>query len=329
MSYVVRFISEADVKSLGIEMSEMIGQIELGWKIKSEGKVELPAKPGVHPRKNCYIHAMPCWVGGEIDFAGIKWVAGYPTNLQKNLPYNNGVFILNDTETGVVRAIMDANWMTTWRTGAAAGIGAKYLADPNASVVAVAGLGTIGKITLRALETVLPKLQTVKVFDPLPAQAEKYVDMMKALFPHLEFEICAGLKSLCGDADVVTTCTPILEVPQRVISPAMLKENVCCISSDYDATFDADVVNKGKIFVCDDRGQYLWTQEHGVYFQNGYPASGEIYADMGEIVSGKKPRVLRGRRSCVFMGIASHDVMTARLIYKRAKERNVGKELEL
>ncbi|MDL2298276.1 ornithine cyclodeaminase family protein [Synergistaceae bacterium OttesenSCG-928-D05] len=329
MPYVVRFISEADVKSMGITMPEMIEQVELGWKMKGEGKVELPAKPGVHPRKDCYIHAMPCWVGGEVDTAGLKWVAGYPSNLSRNLPYNNGVFILNDTDTGVVKAIMDANWMTTWRTGAAAGIGAKYLADPNATVAAVAGLGTIGKITLRAFETVLPKLKTVKVFDPLPQQAEKYVAQMKELFPQLEFVICGDVKALCADADVVTTCAPILEIPNRTITPAMLKANVCCISSDYDATFDADVVNKGNIFVCDDKGQYLWTQGHGVYFQSGYPVESEIYADMGEIVAGKKQALRQGRRCCVFMGIASHDVMTAKLIYEKAKEKGIGQDLDL
>lgn len=112
-------------------MKEVIDAVETGWKNAGEGKVELPPKIGVHPRHDCYMHAMPCWVGGDTDMAGIKWVCGFPTNLQKDLTYNNGVFILNSVETGVVEAIMDCNWMTTWRTGAAAGIGAKYFADPN------------------------------------------------------------------------------------------------------------------------------------------------------------------------------------------------------
>ena len=120
MAYDVRFISQADVESLGITMKEVIEHVEAGWKMKGEGKIELPAKIGVHPRPDCYLHAMPCWIGGDVDMAGIKWVAGFPMNIDKNLPYNNGVFILNDIETGVVRAIMDCNWMTTWRTGAAA-----------------------------------------------------------------------------------------------------------------------------------------------------------------------------------------------------------------
>jgi len=329
MGYDVRFISQADVESLAITMRDVIDNVEYGWKMKGEGKAELPAKIGVHPRGNCYLHAMPCWIGGEVDMVGIKWVAGFPMNLEKKLPYNNGVFILNDTETGVVRAIMDSNWMTTLRTGAAAGLGAKYFADPKSSVIGVIGLGTIGKITLQAFKEILPEMKTVKIYDPIYEQAEKYIDIMKPICPGVEFTVCKDVRGACEDADVVTTCAPILEKPLRSISADMLKENVCCVASDYCSTLDADVAGKGSVFVCDDRNQYLETQQHGVYFQNGYPLAEGIYADMGEVISGKAAPVREGRRTCLFMGIASHDLMMAKLILEKADEKNAGIMLKL
>jgi ornithine cyclodeaminase/alanine dehydrogenase len=188
MAYDVLFLSQDDVESLGIEMAEVISAVEEGLRIKGEGKVELPPKPGVHPRDDCYIHAMPCWIGGDVDMAGVKWVAGFPSNLEKKLPYNNGIFCLNDTDTGVVKAIMDANWMTTWRTGAAAAVGAKNFAPPDAKVVSVIGLGTIGKIVLRAIKTALPGISSVKLYDPLKAQREKFTDELGKLFPDIKFE---------------------------------------------------------------------------------------------------------------------------------------------
>ncbi|NLD06340.1 MAG: ornithine cyclodeaminase family protein, partial [Synergistaceae bacterium] len=147
--------------------------------------------------------------------------------------------------------------------------------------------------------------------------------------PNVEFVVCPDVKKACEDADVVTTCAPILEKPNRIITTDMLKNNVFCMTSDYDSTFDAAVVNKGKVFVCDDRSQYLLTQEHGVYFQNGYPLAEEIYADMGEVVTGKAKSVRDGRRTCLFMGIASHDVMTAKLILEKAAAKNAGTMLKL
>lgn len=329
MAYDVRFISEADVISMGISMKEVLEAVEAGWKKRGEGLVELPPKIGVHPRHDAYMHAMPCWVGGDVDMAGIKWVCGYPTNLERKLPYNNGVFILNSVETGVVEAIMDCNWMTTWRTGAAAGLGAKYFADPKSEVVSVVGLGRIGQISLRAFKEVLPNMKTVKIFDPIPAQAERYIAAMKDVVPNVEFVICKDYKSVCEDADVITSCAPIVADPERPVKANMLKKDVFCMTSDYCSTFDADIVNKGTSFVCDDKGQYLWTQEQGIYFQKGYPIAAEIYADACEIAAGKKPVVREGHRTCLFMGIAVNDVMTAKLILEKASEKNVGTMLKL
>ena len=42
------------------------------------GRVELPPKPGIHPRQDAFIHAMPAYLE-DTDVAAIKWVAGYPT----------------------------------------------------------------------------------------------------------------------------------------------------------------------------------------------------------------------------------------------------------
>jgi len=328
MAYDVRFISQSDVESLGITMRDVMNCVEIGWRMKGEGKVELPPKIGIHPRPDCYIHAMPCWIGGDVDMAGLKWVAGFPMNLRKNLPYNNGVFVLNDVETGVVKAIMDCNWMTTWRTGAAAGIGAKYFASPDSSVIAVIGLGTIGKITLRAFKEVFQAMETVRIYDPVPQQAEKYVETMESVCKGVRFIICKSVGEACDGADVVASCAPILEHPKRIISEDMLKKDVCCIASDYDSTFEAGAAC-GKVFVCDDRSQYLMTQKQGVYFLNGYPTESGIYADMGEIIAGKLPAVRDGRRFCLFMGIATHDVMTAKLILETAENKGVGMTLKL
>jgi ornithine cyclodeaminase/alanine dehydrogenase len=90
-----------------------------------------------------------------------------------------------------------------------------------------------------------------------------------------------------------------------------------------------NVAGESVAFCCDDRGQYLWTQEKGTYFQKGYPKGSGIYADMGDICAGKRESIREGLRVCVFMGIASHDVMVARLIYRKATEAKAGQWLKL
>jgi len=166
-------ISQEQVESLGIQVSEVMDAVERGFVLKGNKQMEMPAKIGIHPRQDCFIHAMPCWVGGEVDAAGIKWVSGYPINQAAGLPYITGIMVLNDPQTGFVKAIMDANWITAWRTGAASGVCAKHLADPDSETIAVIGLGVQGRTNTVALLEALPKVKKIKAYDNYPGQFEK------------------------------------------------------------------------------------------------------------------------------------------------------------
>ena len=322
------WLSKKDVESLEIPMTEVMDAVEEGFRLNGLGQSELPAKIGVHPRKDCFIHAMPCWMGGEVDAVGIKWAAGYPPNQVKGLPYINGVWCMNDPETGMIKAVMDANWMTAWRTGAASGVCARHLASPGSEVVAMIGLGVQARTNLAALKEVLPGIREVRIHDVFPEQAKRFQEDMAPLFPKAPLVIEDKAESAVKGADVVVTCTPIVEHPRRFVMREWMKEDVLCIAVDYDSAFREEVM-KGGAFVCDNRNQYLWTQEQGVYFQDGYPLEAEIYADMGEICAGKAAPVRKGLRGAVLMGIASHDVMTGRLIYRKALEKNTGTWVEL
>ncbi len=322
-------ISEAQVRSLGISVREVMEAVEKGFRLKGEGKVELPAKIGAHPRHDCFIHAMPCWLGGDMDVAGIKWVAGYPINQAKGLPYITGVLCLNDPETGFVKAFMDANWITAWRTGAASGICAKYMGDPASEVLGIIGAGVQGWTNAMAILEALPKIREIQVYDLHPGQIDTFMERVAPGAPNVKIVACAEPKCAVEGADVVVTCTPIVADPERFVPAGWLKKDVLAISVDYDSAFDAEVMTDSACFVCDDLNQYLWTQEQGIYFQREYPRKEQIFGDMGHLCAGLKKAPLSGRRSAVLMGIASHDMMTADLIYRKALEKGLGVEVEI
>lgn len=310
--------------SLNISMADVIDAVEEGWRLKGEGLVEMPAKIGIHPRENCYIHAMPCWIGGGVDTCGEKWISGFPQNLQKNMPYNIGLFVLTDSNDGHMISVMDATYLTTLRTGAASAVVAKYFADPETTKkLAIIGAGTQGRISVHAIKTQFPGLKTVSAYDPLPVQMDRLEADAKAAYADLDILKAASIEEACKDADIVITCCPVLANPQRFVKKSYLKDDVLCIAVDHDSAFDADVMTEAPVYVIDDRGQYKYMQGGGVYFQ-GYPTEEELYAEMSEVVVGKKPVVLKGRRTSAPMGIACNDVMTARLIYAKALEKNIG-----
>jgi len=322
-------ISYEEIVSMNISVAEVMKVVEKGFKLKGEGNTEMPAKIGIHPRHDCFIHAMPCWMGGDVDAAGIKWVSGYPPNQAKDLPYITGVLCLNESDTGIPKAIMDANWITAWRTGAASGVCAKYMADPDSQTVAVIGLGVQGRTNLMAMNEALPGLKKVKIYDVFPEQVKKYLAHMSSKLPHLTFEVPADIEETVREADVVITCTPILAEPERFVRRKWLKPNALALAVDYDSAFDADIMTESSVFVCDDLNQYLWTQEQGVYFQKGYPVEEQIFADMGHLCARTRTALPTGLRGAVLMGIASHDIMTASLIYNKALENGKGHTITL
>ncbi|MDY0305428.1 MAG: ornithine cyclodeaminase family protein [Desulfovibrio aminophilus] len=329
MSFDVLWLSRADLDSLGLGMPAIMDAVEQGFACLGRGEAEMPAKIGIHPRHDCFIHAMPCWIGGAVDRCGIKCVSGYPPNQKKGLPYITGVMVLIDPETGLTQAVMDAGWVTAWRTGAASGVYAKHFGDPDSEVVSVIGLGVQGRVNLLAFKEVFPKIKQVRCFDPVAGQPERFLKDMGSELPRAEFVVCADAKSCVADADVVVTCTPIVEKPERFVHRAWLKEKVLAVSVDYDSAFAEDVMAATPCFVCDNANQYLWTRDQGVYFQNGYPDKTAVYADMGQICAGKKPGVRDGLRAAVLMGIASHDVMTASLAFDLARAKGLGSVVQL
>ena len=92
----------------------------------------MPPKTHIHldDRYNGHFNVLVGWAG-PIDMAGVKVVGDYVDNYRHGLPSEVGMLTPYDPQIGIPRAIMDATDITTHRTGAVTGIGAKYLAKPS------------------------------------------------------------------------------------------------------------------------------------------------------------------------------------------------------
>ena len=328
MATEVLWISAKEIGQLGITMAEIMDAVEIGFAAIGRGEGEMPAKIGIHPREDCFIHAMPCYLGGDIDRAGVKCVSGYPPNPAKGHPYITGIMLLTDVETGLPLAVMDAAWVTAWRTGAASGVYARHFGNPDTTTVSLIGTGVQARVNLLAMKEAFPKLSSVRCFDIHESSMDGFIKDMQPQVPGTTFSKHADMQSAVTDSDVLITCTPIVETPKRFIPRDWVKDECLVISVDYDSAIHEDIFAEAN-FTCDNRNQYVWTQEQGTYFQNGYPLPADINADMGEICAGLKQGMRSGRRGAVLMGIASHDIMTASLVFDRAAKAGLGTKMEL
>ena len=323
----ILYLSRRDIEGLEIGMSEVIKVVDQGFRLKGMGKTEMPPKPGIHTRPHAFIHAMPAYVK-EMEVAGLKWVSGYPSNPEKGLPYITGLLILNDPETGIPIAVMDCGWITAMRTGASAGISARYLARKESRIAGILGCGVQARTSLRALVEMLPGLSKVQCYDLFPEASQRFIEEMGRLFPSLQMEHSKNPEEMMEDADVVVTAIPIVTEPKPPLRAGMLKKGGLAISLDYDSAWTSSAMKECDKFVSDDVNQLLSTKEEGIYF-GGIPEP--IYADLGDLADGLKP----GREDSmerIFsmnMGIAVDDMVTARLIYELAKLKGAGTRLPL
>lgn len=323
MTLNILYLSRKDVENVALSMAEIIAALESMFKEKGEGRVEMPPKPGIHTRHNAFIHAMPAYIP-NLASAGMKWVSGYPDNQAKGLPYITGLLILNDPETGIPMAVMDATWITAKRTGAATAVAAKYLARKDSSTAGIIACGVQGRSNLEALACLF-KLSRVKAYDIYPEVAEKYAREMSEKL-QLEIEVVKDARSAVVGSDLVVTSGPILKNPSPTIEAGWLAEGAFGSAVDYDSYWQGAALKQADKLATDDQAQMAFTRQAG-YFQN----TPVPYADLGEIVAGKKPGREKDseRTITINLGLALDDMATAIRIYQKAREKGIGVELPL
>jgi ornithine cyclodeaminase/alanine dehydrogenase-like protein (mu-crystallin family) len=313
------YLSAEEVAEVGPSMAEIIDALEIAFREKGEGRVEMPPKPGIHPGgEDNFMHAMPAYIPA-LQSAGLKWVSGFPGNAKRGLPYIAGLLIFNDVETGLPLAIMDAGWITAIRTGAATAVAAKHLARQDSSTAGVLGCGVQGRANIEGLQVVLP-LTRVLAYDTNHDVAERYArDLRQQL--DLEVEVVGRPEQAVVGCDVVVTAGPILKTPHATIKAGWFEPGSFASLVDYDSYWHAAALQQADKVCTDDLAQFLSHQRAG-YFQS----TPEIHADLGELATGQKV----GRESpderilAINLGLAMDDMAVAPLVYQRALETGVG-----
>jgi len=318
------YLSRQDVMSSGLTMAEIIDTLDNAFREKGNGRTEMPPKPGVHPGGgDNFIHAMPAYIPAMAS-SGVKWVSGFPDNHKKNLPYINGLLILNDVETGLPVSVMDCVWITAMRTGAATAVSARYLARPESSIIGILGCGVQGYSNLEALRVLFP-VKKVVAYDINESAARDYADTISGRFG-IEAVIVDSPRQAVTGCHIVVTSGPIMKTPHATIGAGWLDNGAFASLVDFDSYWHPLAMAESSKFCTDDTAQLRQYQANG-YFKTIPP----VHADLGELVAGIK----KGRETpeeitmAANLGLALEDMAVAPLIYKKALEKKIGTWLPL
>lgn len=167
------YINEDTINEIGINWEELTDVIREALICIKSGEISQPIKPYLRYKdlKNRII-AMPAYVGGKFNIAGIKWIASFPANLDKHIPRAHSVTVLNNADTGVPIAIINTPLISIIRTAAVSGLFLTLVIrnkNPKKLNVGIIGFGPIGQFHLKMLFSLFGySINEVSIFDIRP-----------------------------------------------------------------------------------------------------------------------------------------------------------------
>jgi len=292
-------LDESAVRGL-LRMEELIPAMARALADLSSGKVVQPMRVMVPIADHGgFLGLMPAYCGA----LGAKLVTFYPNN--QGVPSHHAMILLFRPETGEPLATMDGRFITEMRTAAVSAVASKFLARPDASVLGILGSGVQARSHLEALRLVRA-FREIRVWSPRNARA-----FAKQFGVHA----AASAEEAVRGADVVvvatTSETPVLF--GEWLSPGAHVNAVGAPRPTW-RELDDEVLRKARLYV---ELREAATRESGDVI-----AAGQVYAEIGEVVTGTK----HGRESAseitLFksVGVAIEDVVSADLVYRKALE---------
>lgn len=319
-------LTKSDLKQI-LTMKSSLSIVEKAFQAKSSS--ETSEKAWLYYREQEGDLALWSAYIKDTGAAGLKAIGYNPNNSRKGLPTITAVIILNDPETSFPIAILDGTTVTSYRTGAAGGVAAKYLAREDSKNVGVIGSGIQGRYQVRALSEVFD-LEEIKVYDQLSVSRETYADEMAEVLG-ISIEAVDSPKKAVNETDIIVTATPSREpiVMQDWIQQGV---HINAIGADEPGKEEIDprILTTAKIVV-DDYKETMRRGEVNVPLVKGIIKKEDIHAELEEIVTGKKEGRVSGDEITLFdaAGLAIEDVAVAWYAYKRAEKEGIGNFVDL
>lgn len=325
-------LSDEEIRKL-ISIKEVMGVVELAFREKGLGHVQMPPKVYLYFSKyNGDLRAMPSYLE-RMDVSAVKIVNVHPENRVKyDLPTVMAIIVLIDPKNGFPIAIMSGKTITDMRTGAAGGIAAKYLAKRNSKIVGFIGAGAQARTQLAALLEVFGSFDEVRVWSRSDETKRKFKEEMDAKYGDLcQILTVKSVEEAVRDADIVVTVTPSRRplVMKDWVSPGT---HFNCIGADAPGKEEIDpMILKGAKIVVDDWEQASHSGEINVPLSKGLMSEDDVWAELGEIVAGKKAGRTSDEEITVFVstGLAIQDAVTANLVYKKALNNKIGRLIKM
>ncbi len=303
------YLSDEDLEGLGIQTSEVADAIETALMAKADGKLHTSPKLAILPGDGRY--AMSTLAVGDDGFVVTKQVTVCPDNPARGLPAINGAIMVLDGRTGLLRAVLGANWITAVRTAALSVVAARRLADPDAETVAFVGAGVQAHSHLAAFSEMFP-LKNIRVFGRGKANTDKLCRRAREM--GLNAETVTDAEDALRGADLVVTSITLDYSIEPFLDARWLKPKAFATITDACVPWIPEGMTAFKSVIVDDRVQEKESDKPMLPYQ-------QVTGDLTELVTGKIDASGREKPAAfAFSGISLGDYAAAVLAVRRAGE---------
>ncbi len=319
------YLNEQDVLQIGIEWPAVVSVIRNACQTMDTEDFAQPVKPYLRYRnKKNRIIAMPAFLGGNTELAGIKWIASFPGNIEKGIKRAHSVTILNDAATGVPVGIINTPIISGIRTAGVSGLmidlWARYN-DKTGLKIGLTGLGPIGRLHIDMLFHLLgDRIETVRVYDIRSYDKETIAPEWSD-----RIEFCTSWEAAFLDADIFVTCTvsdkPYINKPPRKGS---LHLNVSL--RDYEASW----VTHADVIIVDDWEEVCREKTDIEMMHLEYGLQKEQVYNIVQVVADDGMETLSQGKTVMFnpMGMSVFDIAVGGYFLDRAERTAVGVALK-
>ena len=329
MNIFVHYLNGPDVTALALTDDEILAAVESG--LLAQGRAETVIEPRVHlipdPAFNGHFNVLRGYVA-PLNLAGVKIVGDYVDNYKLELPSEMALLNLFDPRTGMPVALLDATSITDMRTGAMTALGAKHLARKASKVLGHIGARGTAYWNVRLLDRLFD-FDEIRVHSRRPESREAFAqrlssDLRKKVTATSDWEACVRGADIVVEASRLTQPTPLLRT-DWIKRGGFVAPYGTMSAVELSLT---DIMDK---MVVDDWGQCKGGMFGSLraHVEAGKLSERTVYAELGEIVAGRKPGRESDDETNLFWhrGLSISDIALGHAMLEKARRLGLGQQL--
>ena len=261
-----------------------------------------------------------------LDSYAIKVASGFFNNPKFGLPSSNGLMILLDSQTGVLKSVLlDKGYLTDVRTAIAGAIAAKHLSNKGASNAGIIGAGIQAKMQLEAL-LLVRKIKSVNLWSRDSEKTKIFAENLKKIM-NININVCATPQEVVNLSEIVITTTPS-KLP--IIKSEWLKKGLHITAMGSDAEqkneLDPKIINDCDFYIPDNQSQTSILGELHHAIKAGIVSSKVIFNDLGKIIldSSLGRKNINDVTVADLTGTGVQDTAIARHTFSISQEKRLG-----